>query len=136
MSKRDVGMTDVEIQIEQQAVGTAQLAADDPHPLFGAQTKKDIFDRIDVDSSGSISKDEFVAALLSSGPPTPAILEAWDAMTSSAGTQMITRRDFSLAQWPDLADALKVVSRERIRKSDDVGGTSRGCTVSKLLAPS
>ena len=127
--------TDVEIQIEQQVVGTAQLADDDPHPLFGAEMKADIFDRIDVDSSGSISKDEFVAALLSSGQPTSAILEAWDAMTSSAGTQMISRRDFSLAQWPHLANALKVVSRERIRQSDYVGGTSTGCT-SKLLAPS
>ena len=101
--------------LELQMIGTDLLQEGDPHPLFGPPEKTEAFDRVDVDSSGTVSKEEFLAATLQTGLPISELLQAWDSMAGKgAGTPppegaTISKRAFSIDQWPAIAKALQQV---------------------------
>ena len=85
-------------------VGTEQLRADDPHPIFGPSVKADAFDRIDVNSSGTISKEEFLAAALPSGLPISKLLEAWEAIVEQESASAMPKYGLMTARHANYLD--------------------------------
>ena len=105
-----------------QTVGVQQLSeATDPSPLFSTGQKADVFDRIDVDASRTISKDEFVAEVLWCGLSSSVALEAWAELARGADgvdREKVTRRDFSARLVPAVAAALEEVSEISSKQGD------------------
>ena len=96
--------------------------ATDPSPLFSTGQKADVFDRIDVDASRTISKDEFVAEVLWCGLSSSVALEAWAELARGAedvDQAEVTRRDFSARLVPAVAEALEEVGETSMGKQGD-----------------